>query len=153
MTHDEIKRKLSAFHDRELQLREMLEIRAHLSVCAECSREVRELIDLDMLLTPAAVVQDPEFAAEIMGRIIDRAPAAERLPSYTGWWKVPALALASCAVYAVCVETGLLPSGSDPFAAALAAQSEAQRLSSVLFGNSVGGSEQMLTMLLDGDKK
>ncbi len=153
MTHEEIRKDLSAFHDRELQLWEMLEIKTHLATCPECSLEISRLRGLDALLTPLPPGTDREFAAEVMALIINIAPVVEAQPSYAGWWKVPALALVSCAVYAVCVETGLLPTCSDPLASALAAQNETQTLSSMLFGNSRGGSEQVLAMLLDGDKK
>ncbi|HBA60517.1 MAG TPA: hypothetical protein DCZ92_06815 [Elusimicrobia bacterium] len=153
MTHDEIKKNLSAYHDGELPFLEMLAVKTHLAVCAECFSELSRLRDLDALLTPAPAVTEQGFEAAVMARIIDHDPETDARALYTGWWKVPALALASCAGYAVCVETGLLPAGYDPLASALAAQSEAQKLSSVLFGNSRAGSEQMLAMLLDGDKK
>lgn len=153
MTHDEMRKNLSAFHDGELQLREMQEIKTHLAICPECALEVSRLRGLDALLIPLPAGTDREFEAEVMERIMNDVPEVDAQLPYTGWWKVPALALASCAVYAICVETGLLPTGYDPLASALAAQDEAQTLSSVLFGNSRGGSEQMLAMLLDGDKK
>ncbi len=151
MTHAEIRKRLPSFHDQELQLREVQEIRAHLPECQECAREVRELRALDALLARTAAGNDTQFAAAVMERVLDRAPAAEARPSYAGWWKVPAFALASCAAYALCVETGLLPSVSDQLASALAAQNEAQKLSTMLFGNSRSGSGEMLAMLLDGD--
>ena len=153
MTHDEIRKSLSAYHDGELPFLEMLAVKAHLAICPECYCEVSQLCDLDAVLTPPSVVTDRDFEAEVMERIMSDAPEADARALYAGWWKVPALALASCALYAVCVETGLLPAGYDPLASALAAQSEAQKLSSVLFGDSRGGSEQMLAMLLDGDRK
>jgi len=152
MTHDEIKKNLSAYHDGELPFLEMLAVKTHLAICPECYLELSQLRDLDALFAPSSAVTERAFETAVMARIMNDAPEADARAVYAGWWKVPALALASCAVYAVCVETGLLPSGYD-LASALAAQSEAQKLSSVLFGNSRGGNEQMLAMLLDGDKK
>ena len=154
MTHDEIINKLSAFHDKELQRGEMAHIRAHLAKCAGCSLEISRLRALDGILTPHTARADRKFAIDVMERITRlRGLQTIRRPIYAEWWKVPALALTSCAAYILCVETGLLPSGPYSLASTLAAQSDASKASSVLFGGSHGGSGQMLALLLDGDKK
>ena len=145
--------QLEAFHDEELSQAEWRAMAEHVENCPACRRELACLCALDGILRPRRA--QPDISAAVMDRVAELVSAGpRRTPDIlAGWWKGPALALASCAVYAVCVETGLLPTGYDPLASALAAQSEAQKLSSVLFGNSRGGSEEMLAMLLDGDKK
>jgi hypothetical protein len=82
-----------------------------------------------------------------------RAAAPERRPLLAGWWKVPAIALAACAVYALCVETGLWPPGNRTLAAALSAGTETARARQLLFGGQRSDDANLLAMVLEGGSK
>ncbi len=94
----------------------------HLKGCGSCRKEAELLSKswqaLAMYETPApggefvdslmakiragqAEAQSPVFSFKPFGF------SAEARAALAGWWKVPALTLASCAVYLVCIETGL----------------------------------------------
>jgi len=156
MTHEEIKKRLSAFHDGELPRAETLLIEKHLGGCAECALELARLRAFDELLAPRVQWEDDRaFTAEVLERIREpRPPAAagERSP-FRGWWEVPVLALASFALYVLYVETALLPAESDYLAAALAAQNKPQSLSDLLLGHNRTDDEVILAMVLAGGEK
>jgi len=152
MTHEEIVKKLSAFHDEELPRAETLLIEKHLAGCAVCSLELARLRALDELLAPRAQWEDDRaFTAEVLERIRDGqyAQAAGQSP-YAGWWKVPALALASFAMYALYVETALLPSEADYLTAALSARGNTRDLAGLLLADGRGSDAQILAMVLEG---
>lgn len=153
MTHEEIKGCLEAFHDGELPGAELAGIAAHLAGCPECSRELNLLRAVDELLAKENAPADTAFEADVMAGIRHARRAAEQTDTDKfGWWKVPALALASCAAYLLYAETRILPSGSDYLSSVLAAQGEVSRFSSYLLGTPTG-EEQLLAMALKGGRK
>lgn len=101
-------------------------------------------------LSPARAMKGSDVSARVMERVTALPPYARS--SFAGWWKVPAFALASCAVYALCVEAGLLPGSAATLAAAVKADRDASRFSSMIFGSSAGSGE-VLAMVLEGGKK
>lgn len=148
MKHEDLHPDMQAFHDGELAPAARRAAEAHLAACAACRAELGGLRALDSLLRRRAAF------ADISGRVM--ASAALLRPTASplhGWWKLPAMALASVAVYALCVEAGLLPDRRGALAAAVTAQKETQKLSAMLFGRSAGGGEEMLAMLFDGEGK
>jgi len=147
MTPDAQHPELQAFHDGELPRGAAAAVRAHVTACPACRGELRLLRALDSLLKRKETFND------ISGAVLARVGAAGAAGSrHSGWWKLPAMALASIAAYALCVETGLLPDRSRALTAAVTAQKEARELSALLFGRSAGGKEEMLAMLLEGEK-
>ena len=144
---------LEAYHDGELPPRERALAEEHLRGCPACAGRLAELRALDRLLAPPPALTGADISAAVLARLPAAAGPVLLKRSLRGWWKVPALALASGAAYALCVETGLLPSGAASLASALAAQNEASKISSLLFGRTPAGSEQLLAMVLEGDRK
>ncbi len=69
---------LSAFIDEELSGREMLDIREHLSECADCSQELRCVEGVKRLLGATRV---PEPSAGFEDRLVSRVLAAAPAPS------------------------------------------------------------------------
>lgn len=88
------------------------ELAAHLAGCEACRKEAELLSKawqaLDKYVAPEL---GEEFVASLMEKIKDGQAAQQDASgfSFSGWWKVPALTFASCAVYVVCVESGLFP--------------------------------------------
>lgn len=146
-------KELEAYHDGELPPAEEAVMEAHLRGCAACAEKLAGLRALDRLLAPPAELAGRDISAAVLARL--PASAGPELLSRTlrGWWKVPAMALASCAAYALCVETGLLPSYTYSLTSVLAAQSEAAKLSAFVFGGSRSDNAQLLAMVLEGDVK
>lgn len=137
---------LQAFHDGELPPAACRAVQGHLAACGRCRAGLEELRALDSLLRRKELFAD--ISASVLASAALIRPPASPL---RGWWKLPAMALASVAAYALCVEAGLLPDRGGALASAVAAQKETQQLSTLLFGRSAGGGEQMLAMLLDGE--
>lgn len=146
MTPDTQHPELQAFHDGELPRGAAAAVRAHIAACPLCREELRLLRSLDSLLKRKETFND--ISGAVLARVGTAAPVGDQ---ESGWWKLPALALASVAVYALCVETGLLPDRSRALMAAVTAQKETRELSALLFGRSAGGKEEMLAMLLEGE--
>lgn len=139
---------LQAFHDGELSPAAAGAVKAHIASCPACREELKALRSLDVLLKRKEPFSD--ISSAVMERVGAAAPAAGPLG---GWWKLPAMALASIAIYAFCVESGLLPERAHALTAAVAAQREAGKASALLFGGSAGSKEELLAMLLEGDNK
>ncbi len=150
---EDLCKDLEAYHDGELPPAEQARIEAHLGGCRACAGRLAELRALDRLLAAPAELAEKDISAAVLARLPAAAGPVMLKRALRGWWKVPALALASCAAYALCVETGLLPAYSSSLASALAAQNEAAKLSSLIFGRNQTGSEQLLAMVLEGDGK
>lgn len=144
---------IEAYLDGELSPRETLETAGHLASCRECREALAELQALDSMLAQGPDAGPKSICGSVMARVRTMLPHAPRRNPFSGWWKVPALAFASCAVYAVCVETGLLPSGAASLHTALRAQKETGRVYSMLFGINVTNNENLLAMVLEGDEK
>jgi anti-sigma factor RsiW len=144
--------KTEAFHDGELSPTEARAIIAHIGGCPSCREKLTHLRALEMILRPHVPAGD--ISAAVMSRLAALDTVDTRQASvFAGWWKVPALALASCAVYALCVETGVLPANRSQLLTAMAAHKEAERFSTMIFGGREASSEQLLTMLLEGEGK
>ena len=152
MNPDNFCAKLEVFYDGELPPAGARAAAAHIDTCPSCRGELSRLRALEKILKPH--IPAPDISAAVIARIATLdAGATRRKLTFVGWWKVPALALVSCAIYALCVETGLLPASQSPLLAAVAAQKEAEKLSIMLFGGRETDSEQLLAMLLEGGKK
>ena len=100
---------------------------------AAAGAEVDGLRALEGILRPQ--LSQADIIEPVMSRVAElvsaRPPSA--LTILAGWWKVPALALASCAVYALCVETGLLPGARSQLVSVLSAYNSSQKISAMLF--------------------
>ena len=107
-----------------LEAGEKAGLSGHLKSCEPCRKE-QELLArswqmLDMYEAPQL---GGGFVDNLMQKV--RSGQAENLKHvsgfnlagaravFAGWWKVPAFALVSCAIYALCVETGLSPERSS----------------------------------------
>ena len=150
---EEICKKLEAYHDGELPPAGVARMEAHLPACAACAQRLAELRALDRFLTTPPETTGRDISAAVLERLPAAAGTVLLRRTLRGWWKVPALALASGAAYALCVETGLLPSNTSSLASALTAQNEAAKLSDYVFGGGRTGSEQLLAMVLEGGGK
>ena len=144
-------KELEAYHDGELPPAERALMEAHLHGCGACAERLAGLRALDRFLAMPTETSARDISAAVLKRLPAAAESELRSRSLRGWWKVPALALASCAAYALCVETGLLPSSNYSLTSTLAAQSEAGKLSALIFGRNQSGSEQLLAMVLEGN--
>ncbi|MCX5786233.1 MAG: zf-HC2 domain-containing protein [Elusimicrobia bacterium] len=152
MNPDDFCAKLEAFHDGELPPAEARAVAAHINTCPCCREELSHLRAMEVILKPCVTTSNISVAVMARIAVLDSV-GVYHTPAFAGWWKVPVLALASCAVYALCVETGLLPVSQSPLLAAVAAHKEAEKLSIMIFGGGETGSEQLLAMLLEGGKK
>lgn len=152
MNPEDLCAKLEALHDGELPEAQARAVRAHMDGCPSCRLKLAQLAAMEQALKPGIPAAD--ISAAVMSRIaaLD-ARGRRRTPSFFRWWKVPALALASCAVYVLCVESGSLPSTRSQLPSAIASYKETEDFTAMLFGNKAPGNEQLLTMLLEGDKK
>ncbi len=144
--------ELEAFHDGELPEAQARAVSAHLGGCPSCREKLALLRAMEQVLKPHFPAAD--ISAAVMGRITAMDSGEPlRAHIFAGWWKVPALALASCAIYALRVETGFLPFRHSQLPAAVAAYKETEDFTAMIFGNREPGSAQLLTMLLEGDEK
>ncbi len=102
-------------------------------------------------LSPARAMKGADISARVMERVT-ALPAYAGKP-FAGWWKVPALALASCAVYALCVEGGLFADTAASLAAAINSEREASNVSAMVFGRGGAGKGELLAMVLERGNK
>ncbi|HNW45300.1 MAG TPA: zf-HC2 domain-containing protein [Elusimicrobiales bacterium] len=144
---------LESFHDGELPPDELARMKEHVDTCRYCAEKLQALRALDRLLTPPLKISARDISAAVIAALPAAADAELSHRLWRGWWKVPALVLASCAAFAICVETGLLPSRTYSLAAELAAQSQASQLSSLLFGKTADGDEELLALMFKGEGK
>lgn len=152
MNPEDLCSKLEALHDGELPAAQARAVRAHIDGCPSCRLKLAQLVAIEQALKPGIPAAD--ISTAVMSRIaaLDTR-GRRRAPSFFSWWKVPALALASCAVYVLCAESGFLPSTRSPLLSAITSYKETEDFTAMLFGNKAPDNEQLLTMLLEGDKK
>jgi anti-sigma factor RsiW len=73
-----VQKKLSAYQDRELKLREQEEIASHLAGCRDCRAQYAQLEMVRLTLAELAEIRpDPWFYRQVIGKII--APRKQRL--------------------------------------------------------------------------
>ncbi len=148
---------------------EKAEFLGHLKACDYCDKEMSLLSKSWQTLSLYAPPElGDEFVDSLMAKI--RAGRAKKqswifrfIPlgfsqntraALSGWWKVPALTLASCAIYLVCIETGFMPSRQFAPAAISASQDGAGTISSMLSdGQETGGGGHLLTIICEGADK
>lgn len=143
---------LEAYHDGELPpaaRRLMLE---HVKTCTACAAELAELRALDKMLT-ARFSESPDITGAVLSRLPKTAPQLPAGYFWQGWWKVPAMALASCALTLVLLESGLIPYNSYMLTAAIKGQSEALKLTGFLFGKPQVADDKLLALMFDGGEK
>lgn len=152
MNPEDLCAELEALHDGELPEVQARAVRAHIDDCPSCRLKLAQLAAMEQALKPGIPAAD--ISAAVMSRIaaLD-SRGMRRAPSFSGWWKVPALALASCAAYVLCVESGLLPPARSQLPSAIASYKKTEDFTAMLFGTKEPGREQLLTMLLEGDRK
>ena len=145
--------KIEAYHDGELCPEEMLQIAGHLTTCRECRETLAELKVLETMLAPARGADASALCPAVMIRVRAMQPQPRYGNLFSGWWKAPAIALASCAVYAICVEMGFLSAGSASLAATLESRKESEHVYSMIFGIRRPDNENLLALVLQGDNK
>lgn len=81
-----VQRRLPAFHDRELPIRELIDIEAHAAGCARCTDELREMRALGHTLRLAAAPGPADDWTGLQSGVISRmrAEAYESLAARTG---------------------------------------------------------------------
>ena len=81
MTCSSVQRRLQSFHDRELPVREMIDIEAHLGTCPPCAGEVRDIRAVGEALRLAATRGPADDWAGLQSGVISRM-RAERQESW-----------------------------------------------------------------------
>jgi len=81
-----VRRLLSAFHDGELPVGELIAVQAHLRQCRSCAEEARDLALLGSMVRDAspAAASEPDVLAGLAAGVVSRVKA-EREQSITGW--------------------------------------------------------------------
>lgn len=143
-----------------LQESEKAGLMEHLAGCALCRGEM-ELLENSWRALDAYKAPEPgdDFTDSVMRNI--RAGQAQEQNSVfssnhfgflsgaraamAGWWKVPAITLASCAVYVLCIENGLLPQRRADF--------ETDGGISAIFADSPGAGGGNLLIMMEGVDK
>jgi|GEM_PF-2327736 len=152
MAADNLCAKLELFYDGELPLSEARSVAAHIGGCSACREALARLYAMDEILKSRVMAAD--ISTVVMERISALDDGGMRRTVMSGeWLKAPALVLASCALYVLCVETGVLPARQPRLLAAVATHKEAATFSNMLFGRVEIDSEQILTMLLEGERQ
>ena len=67
-----VRRKMQAFHDRELPVRETIAIEAHVSTCPPCARDLRELRSIGASIRVAALPAPADNWAGMKSGVISR---------------------------------------------------------------------------------
>jgi len=141
------------YHDNELSPDESYRMKEHLRRCRACADRLVWLRTVDCLIAKPLKTADRDISAEVMAKLSVAAASELTRRSWRGWWKVPVLIFASCVVYIICVETGLLPSKSYSKAAVFVTHSEVSKLSRLFFRECGRGAEKLLAIIYDGDEK
>lgn len=82
MTCSSVRRRLQAFHDRELPVRDLIDVEAHISTCPPCARDLREIQSLGDALRLAAAPGPADDWTGLQPGVISRM-RAERNASWT----------------------------------------------------------------------
>lgn len=72
MTCSSVRRRLQSFHDRELPIREMIDVEAHVGSCPPCARDLRELGSIGDALRLAAAQSPADDWAGLQSAVISR---------------------------------------------------------------------------------
>lgn len=82
MTCSSVRRRLQSFHDRELPVREMIDVEAHVGTCPPCARDLRELQSIGEALRLGAAPAQADDWAGVQSGVIGRM-RAEQHDSWT----------------------------------------------------------------------
>jgi hypothetical protein len=82
MTCSSVRRRLQSFHDRELPVREMIDVEAHVRTCPPCNRDLREIQSVGDALRLAVVSGPADDWTGLQPGVISRM-RAERNESWT----------------------------------------------------------------------
>ena len=77
MTCSSVQRRLQPFHDRELPVKEMIDVEAHLGTCPPCARDLRQIQTLGDALRVAAAPAPAEDWAGLQPGVISRMRAEQ----------------------------------------------------------------------------
>ena len=123
------------------------ELAAHLAGCEACRKDTELLSKAWQALDKYVA---PELGEEFVDSLMEKIKAGQEAAGvgFSGWWKVPALTLASCAIYLVCSETGLTPSRNYT----AQAHGGAVSFSALLSGDQDSGGGNLLTLVEGADK-
>ena len=78
MTCSSVQRRLQSFHDRELPVRDMIDIEGHVGTCPPCARDLRELRSVGDALRLAAAPAPADDWAGVQAGVISRMRAEEQ---------------------------------------------------------------------------
>ncbi len=130
------------------------ELAAHLAGCEACRKDTELLSKAWQALDKYVA---PELGEEFVDSLMEKIKAGQVAQqdeasgfSFSGWWKVPALTLASCAIYLVCIESGLTPSRQH---AQPAVSARSETLSSIFSDGQEAGGGTLLTLVSEGADK
>lgn len=82
MTCSSVQRRLQAFHDRELSVRELIDIEGHVETCPPCARDLRDIQQIGAALRVAAAPAPADDWAGLQPGVISRM-RVERQASWT----------------------------------------------------------------------
>lgn len=82
MTCSSVRRRLQSFHDRELPVREMIDVEAHVGTCPPCARDLRELQSIGEALRLGGAPAQADNWAGVQPGVISRM-RAEQHESWT----------------------------------------------------------------------
>ena len=77
MTCSSVRRRLQSFHDRELPVRELIDVEAHIGDCPPCARELRQLQSIGAALRLAAAPSPADDWAGLQSGVISRMRAED----------------------------------------------------------------------------
>jgi len=167
MNCKEAKEIAAGFLPGDLSDAEKADYLAHLNGCESCRNEDALLAKswqaLDMYKAP---ILGDGFVDSLMARIRS-GQTEEKYPVFVfnpfglsasaraalaGWWKVLAFTLASCAVYLICIETGVMPSRQYLPPASAVSQSGSGTFSTMFSDSQDSGGGHLLAIMEGADK-
>src|SRR5918992_6415166 len=77
MTCSSVQRRLQSFHDRELPVREMIDVEGHVGTCPPCARELRQIQSIAAALRLAAAPSPADDWAGLQSGVISRMRAEQ----------------------------------------------------------------------------
>ena len=78
MTCSSVRRRLQSFHDRELPVREMIDVEAHIGTCPPCARDLREIGSIGDALRLAAAPAPADDWAGLQAGVLSRMRAEDQ---------------------------------------------------------------------------